>query len=231
MPGSADRATHTHSMAETGAAAPAQAASLAQTPPPHQHTHPQQLLVLLLQLGLHLAQPLLDVTVSLFHLSAKNSVSSSRNDPVLTQAGYALRRPLAPGSWGARPHACSSSQRGFACDTWVTEGAGDRLVRGDVLVPAPGPTPAAAAPPPQTVCAEPARAGQWQARDSQEHTFYLPKLGDKFQQFSLLSDRASGRPKFRLQGRPRTDSRDVRGEKKPTLERKITGRRVPPGGC
>ena len=130
--------------------------------------------------------------------------------------------------WGARPLACSRSQRSFACDTWLTEGAGDRLVRGDVLAPAPGPAPAAAAQPPQTACGEPARAGQWQARDAQEHTFYLPKLGGQFQQFSLLSDRASGRPKFRLQGRPGTDSRDVRGEKKPTLERKITGRRVPP---
>ena len=67
--------------------APAQATSPAQTPPPRQHRHPLQLLVLFLQLGLHLAQPLLDVTVSLFHLSAKNSVSSARNDPVLMTRG------------------------------------------------------------------------------------------------------------------------------------------------
>ena len=38
------------------------------------------------------------------------------------------------------------------------EGAGDRLVRGEVLPAAPGPTPAAAAPPPQTAWGEPARA-------------------------------------------------------------------------
>ena len=59
--------------------------------------------------------------------------------------------------------ACSRSQRGFACDTWLTEGAGDRLVREDGLAPAPGPAPAATAQPPQTACGEPARAGQWQA--------------------------------------------------------------------
>lgn len=74
-------------MAETGAAAPAQAASLAQTRPPHQHTHPQQLLVLLLQLGLHLAQPILHAAMTLSRLSAKNSISSALNDPVLTARG------------------------------------------------------------------------------------------------------------------------------------------------
>ena len=66
---------------------------------------------------------------------------------------------------------------------------------------------------------------------SARHTFYLPKLGGKFQPFSLLSGRASGRQKVGLQGRLGTDSRDARGEKKPSLERKITGRRAPPGGC
>ena len=92
--------------------------------------------------------PLLHAAGSLSRLSAKNSVSSARNDPVLTarglrpqgrQAGHALCGPLAPGSRGAHPHACSRSQRGFMCDTWVTEGAGDRLVRGEVLPLAPGP--------------------------------------------------------------------------------------------
>ena len=63
------------------------------------------------------------------------------------------------------------------------------------------------------------------------HTFYLPKLGGKFEQFSLLSGRASGRQKVRLQGRPGTDSRDAGGKEKPSLERKITGSRAPPGGC
>ena len=86
------RQGHTpHSTAETGAAAkqrqPRPAGSRAQTRPPRQHTHPPQLLALLLQLGLHLAQPLLDVALSLFHLSAKNSISSARNDPVLTARG------------------------------------------------------------------------------------------------------------------------------------------------
>ena len=64
--------TCTHSAAEKGAAekgagalAPAQAVSPAQTPPPRQHRHPLQLLVLFLQLGLHLAQPILDAAVSL----------------------------------------------------------------------------------------------------------------------------------------------------------------------
>ena len=38
------------------------------------------------------------------------------------------------------------------------EGAGDRLVRGEVLPLAPGLTPAAAAPPPQTAFGEPAWA-------------------------------------------------------------------------
>ena len=105
--------------------------------------------------------------------------------------GHALCGPQAPGSWGACPHACSRSLCGFVCDAWITEGAGDRLVRGDVLAPALGPAPAAAAQPPQTACGEPARAGQWQARDAQEHTFYLPKLGGKFEPFSLLRGRAS----------------------------------------
>ena len=67
--------------------APAQAASPAQTPPSRQHMHPLQLLVLLLQLGLHLAQPILDAALSLSRLSAKNSISSSPNDPVLTARG------------------------------------------------------------------------------------------------------------------------------------------------
>ena len=67
-------------------------------------------------------------------------------------------RPLALGSRGPHPHACSSSQRGFVCDPWVTESAGDRLVRGEVLPTAPGLTAAADARPPQTACGEPARA-------------------------------------------------------------------------
>ena len=67
-------------------------------------------------------------------------------------------RPLALGSRGPHPHACSSSQRGFVCDPWVTESAADRLLRGEVLPTAPGLTAAADAPPPQTACGEPARA-------------------------------------------------------------------------
>ena len=67
-------------------------------------------------------------------------------------------RPLALGSRGPHPHACSSSQRGFVCDTWGTESAADRLLRGEVLPTAPGLTAAADAPPPQTACGEPARA-------------------------------------------------------------------------
>ena len=66
--------------------APTQAVSPAQTPPPRQHRHPLQLLVLL-QLGLHLAQPILDAVMTLFHLWAKNSISSTLNDPVLTARG------------------------------------------------------------------------------------------------------------------------------------------------
>ena len=93
MPRSADGATHTHTpwprweRRRKAALAPAQAASPAQTPPPHQHRHPLQLLVLLLQLGRHLVQPILDAAVTLSHLLAKNSVSSARNDPVLTTRG------------------------------------------------------------------------------------------------------------------------------------------------
>ena len=85
--------TCTHSAAEKGAAekgagalAPAQAVSPAQTPPPRQHRHPLQFLVLL-QLGLHLAQPILHAAMTLSHLSAKNSISSALNDPVLTARG------------------------------------------------------------------------------------------------------------------------------------------------
>lgn len=55
------------------------------------------------------------------------------------------------------------------------------------------------------------------------HTFYLPKPGRKFEPFSLLSGRASGRQKVGLQGRLGMDSRDARGEEKPSLKRKITG--------
>ena len=92
MPGSADGATHAHTLLqrqgrwEKAAMAPTQAASPAQTPPPSQHMHPLQLLVLL-QLGLHLVQPLLDAAVSLSCLSAKNSISSDVKDPVLTARG------------------------------------------------------------------------------------------------------------------------------------------------
>ena len=93
MPRSADGATHTHTpwprweRRRKAALAPAQAASPAQTPPPCQHRHLLQQFVLLLQLGLHLAQPILDAALSLYHPSAKNSVSSARNDPVLTTRG------------------------------------------------------------------------------------------------------------------------------------------------
>ena len=83
--------TRTHSVAETGAAEKGIAG-----PRPSRVSHPDaaspsahdplQLLVLLLQLGLHLAQPLLDVAC-LSRLSAKNSVSSALNDPVLMARG------------------------------------------------------------------------------------------------------------------------------------------------
>ena len=79
--------TCTHSAAGKGALAPTQAVSPTQTPPPHQHRHSLQLLVLLLQLGLHLAQPILNAAMTLSRLSAKNSISSARNDPVLTARG------------------------------------------------------------------------------------------------------------------------------------------------
>ena len=55
------------------------------------------------------------------------------------------------------------------------------------------------------------------------HTFYLPKPGRKFEPFSLLNGRASGRQKVGLQGRLGMDSRDARGEEKPSLKRNITG--------
>lgn len=114
------------------------------------------------------------------------------------QAGHALCGPLAPGSRGARPHARSRSLRGFACDTWVTEGAGDRLVRGDVLPPprAPHPRPLR----PLLGLRVASQRGQQAAASAgrARHTFYLPKLGGKFEQFSLLSGRASGRQKVRL---------------------------------
>ena len=51
------------------------------------HRHPRQLLALLLQWGLYLELPLLDAAVSLSRLSAKNSVSSTLNNPVLTARG------------------------------------------------------------------------------------------------------------------------------------------------
>ena len=63
-----------------------------------------------------------------------------------------------PGSWEACPHACSRRLCSFVCDAWLTEGAGDRLMRGDVLPAAPGPTTAAAAPPPLTACGKPVQA-------------------------------------------------------------------------
>lgn len=71
VPGSADGATQAHTRCQRrdwwrkAVLAPAQATSTAQTPPPCQHRHPLQLLVLCLQLGLHLAQPILDAAVSL----------------------------------------------------------------------------------------------------------------------------------------------------------------------
>ena len=92
VPGSADGATHAHTRWQRrewrrkAALAPAQAVSPAQTPPPRQHRHPLQLLVLL-QLGLHLAQPILHAAMTLSRLSAKNSISSALNDPVLTARG------------------------------------------------------------------------------------------------------------------------------------------------
>ena len=108
-------------------------------------------------------------------------------------------------------------------------GAGDRLVRGDVLAPAPGPTPVATVPllglPVASQCGQQAAASVGCAR----HTFYLSKLGGKFKPFSLLSGRTSRRQKVGLQGQLGTDSIDAGGEKKPSLERKITGRRATPG--
>ena len=44
------------------------------------------------------------------------------------------------------------------------------------------------------------------------YTFYLPKLGSKFEQFSFLSGRVSRRQKVRLQGRPGTG--EMTGEKR-----------------
>lgn len=142
--------------------------------------------------------------------------------------GHALCEPRALGSPGALPHACSHSLRGFVCDTWLTEDAGDQLVRGDVL-----PVPQAPHPRPlRSLLGLPvASPREQQTAANPRHTFYLPKLGRKFEPFSLLSGRASGRQKVGLQGRLGMDSRDARGEEKPSLERKITGRRVPPGGC
>ena len=40
---------------------------------------------------------------------------------------------------GGHTHTPAHAASGFTCDTWVTEGAGDRLVRGEVLPLAPGP--------------------------------------------------------------------------------------------
>ena len=56
-------------------------------------------------------------------------------------SGPCFVRTKAPGSRGTRPHSCSNSLRGFVCDTWITEGSGDRLVRGDLLAPTPAPHP------------------------------------------------------------------------------------------
>ena len=82
--------TRTQSVAETGVVEKGIAG-----PRPSHISHPDaaspsahdplQLLVLL-QLGLHLAQPLLDV-VCLSRLLAKNGVSSALNDPVLMARG------------------------------------------------------------------------------------------------------------------------------------------------
>ena len=125
---------------------------------------------------------------------------------------------LCAGHWpqvrgGARLHACSRSLSSFACDTWVTEGAGDRLVRGDAL-PRPGPH-ARGRCAPNSDCVWLASAGsrQWQVQDARGHTFYLPKLRGKFEQFSLLSGRASGRQKVRLQGRPGAEA-EMQGERR-----------------
>lgn len=57
-----------------------------------------------------------------------------------------------------------------------------------MLPSALGAATAATAPPPRTACGKPA-----QAAGRARHTFYLPKLGRKFEPFSLLSGRASGR--------------------------------------
>lgn len=64
----------------------------------------------------------------------------------------------APGWRGACPHACSHSLRSFLCDTWVREGAGAWLMRGDALPHALGPAPTATAPARLTACGEPAWA-------------------------------------------------------------------------
>ena len=110
------------------------------------------------------------------------------------------------------------------CDTWLTEGAGDQLVRGHVL-----PVPRAPHPRPlRSLLGLPVASprGQQTAANAR-HTFYLPKPGRKFEPFSLLSGRASGRQKVGLQGRLGMDSRDARGEEKPSLERKITAEGCP----
>ena len=245
MPGSADGATQAHTWRQRreqrrkAALAPTQASSPAQTLPPHQHRHPLQLLVLLLQLGLHLVQPILDAAVTLSHLLAKNSVSSARNDPVLTarglglygrQVGRALCGPLAPGSWGACPHACSRSLCGFVCDAWITEGAGDRLVRGDVL-PLPRPCNRGLCAP-SSDCLWQASTGsrQRQVRDARgTHSTFLSWEGSSNRLASLEAElpKTKGRTT-----RPTWDGQQRcqgRGETKP--EEEDHGRRAPPGGC
>ena len=87
-----------------------------------------------------------------------------------------------------------------------------------MLAPAPGPTPAAAAPPPQTACSEPRRQQAVASAGSARHMFYLPNLGGKFEPFSLLSGRASGRQKVGLQGRPTADG-----------QQRCQGREIKPG--
>ena len=101
------------------------------------------------------------------------------------------------------------------CDTWLTEDAGDQLVRGDVL-----PVPQAPHPRPlRSLLGLPvASPREQQTAANARHTFYLPKLGRKFEPFSLLSGRASGRQKVGLQGRPTADG-----------QQRCQGREIKPG--
>lgn len=151
-------------------------------------TYPLQLLALLLQLRLHLAEPLLDVAVSLLGLSAKTGVSPARKAPQRAAgrvhcSGASSERAglcadhLQPCGLGSR---CSRDQAPYAATVkpllWVAEAPLGLVSDGWERPCSPRlPAPCATS---RAVSSQPRLRSDGQQGESRVRS-YLPKLGSK----------------------------------------------------